>query len=345
MQTIEELIERVRLNEEIARKLFELEVQILNISRFSDYFEKLLTLVKETFRVEHVWITLTDALVNRQILDALDDEVHQLTQIACLDYHTITRSSREPLLVNQALSRYWPMMPVSVRREVASLAILPLVVDGKLLGSLNLGSASAGRYDPEKDNFFLRQLAVKASISLSSVMAHEQVRFLASRDALTHLRNRRELEEIIEQELSRARRHGTPLALVFIDCDDFKRVNDTYGHDCGDCYLKHVADGLTALIRRSDTAFRFAGDEFVLLLPNQNLAGAEVIAARIREELAQQPLQYQGQQIPVRFSYGVASLEELEDWSLRALLRQADQRLYAMKSLKLSKRLPKAGQG
>src|SRR5690606_39977523 len=112
---------------------------------------------------------------------------------------------------------------------------------------------------------------------------------------LTHPRNRGELDETVEQELSRSRRHQSPLALMFIDCNDFKRVNDTYGHDCGDCYLKRVADGLTALIRRSDTAFRFAGDEFVLLLSNQNLAGAEVMAARIREELAQQPLQYQGQ--------------------------------------------------
>lgn len=336
MQTIEELVERVRRNEEIARKLFDLEVQILNISHFSEYFERLLVLVKETFRVEYVWITLTDALVNRQILDALDAEVQQPVQISCSIYHTLTRSSRDPILVNQALSRYWPMMPSEVRREIASLAILPLVVDGKLLGSLNLGSESAGRYDPGKDNFFLRQLAVKAAISLFSVMAHEQVRYLASRDTLTHLRNRRELEETVEQELSRSRRHQSPLALVFIDCDDFKRVNDTYGHDCGDCYLKHVADCLTELIRRSDTAFRFAGDEFVLLLPNQSLDGAEVIAGRIREELRQKPLQYQGHQIPVRISYGVASVEELEEWSLRALLRQADERLYAMKALKPS---------
>lgn len=334
MQTIEELIERVRVNEEIARKLFDLEVQILNISRFTEYFEKLLVLVQETFRVEYVWITLTDALINRRILEALGEEVQPPHQIGALDYHSITGSRREPILVNQALSRYWPLMPPAIRRDIESLAILPLVVDGKLLGSLNLGSASASRYDPAKDDFFLRQLAVKAAISLSSVMAHEQVRYLASRDALTRLRNRRELEETMEQELSRARRHQMPLALVFIDCDDFKRVNDTYGHDCGDCYLKHVADCLMALIRRSDSAFRFAGDEFVLLLPNQNLSGAEVIASRIRDELARQPLSYQGQQITVRISYGVASVEGLQEWNLRALLRQADERLYAMKSLK-----------
>src|SRR5690606_27902336 len=140
----------------------------------------------------------------------------------------------------------------------------------------------------------------------------------------------------IEQELSRSRRHQSPLALVFIDCDDFKRVNDTYGHDCGDCYLKHVADCLTELIRRSDTAFRFAGDEFVLLLPNQSLDGAEVIAARFREDLMQRPLQYQEQQISVSLSYRVSEYQDLEGWSLRALLRQADQRLYAMKALKPS---------
>src|SRR5690606_22026021 len=125
--------------------------------------------------------------------------------------------------------------------------------------------------------------------------------------------------ESLEQELSRARRHGQPLALAFIDCDDFKGVNDTYGHDCGDFYLCHVAERLSQLVRRSDTVFRFAGDEFVILLPNQNHKGAEFIAERLRQDIARLPLRYQGHVIPVRLSLGVASTEELDEWSVRRL--------------------------
>src|SRR5690606_25387915 len=338
MQTIAELVERVRRNEEIARKLFDIEVQILNVTRLCAYFERLPQLVQDTFQVEHVWLTLTNALANQPIFDALALEADQdnrnlPVRISALDYHSLTQSSREPILANERLSRYWPLVPPTVRRELGSLAILPLVREGKLLGSLNLGSVSPERYQPDKESFFLHQLAVKASLCLASVSAQEQVHFLATRDSLTLLRNRREMEETLVQELSRARRHQLPLSLVFLDCDDFKRVNDTYGHDCGDHYLRHVADRLSGLIRRSDTLFRFAGDEFVLLLPNQTRQGAEVFAARAREMLRDTPLVYQDVPVPVRLSYGVAATDDLREWTLQEILRVADQRLYQMKAL------------
>jgi diguanylate cyclase (GGDEF)-like protein len=98
------------------------------------------------------------------------------------------------------------------------------------------------------------------------------------------------MEETLAREISRHQRHGDPLSLLFIDCDDFKQVNDTYGHDAGDVYLKYVAENLAELTRMSDMAFRFAGDEFVVILPNQGRRDAEAIALRIRNHLIENPI-------------------------------------------------------
>jgi diguanylate cyclase (GGDEF)-like protein len=199
------------------------------------------------------------------------------------------------------------------------------------VGALVLGSESKERYNPKKDSFFLKQLAVKVSISLAGVWARERISFLATRDPLTMLRNRRELEESLDQELSRHARQREHLAVMFIDCDDFKIVNDTYGHDCGDSYLKHVAHHLNELTRKSDLAFRFAGDEFVVLLPSQKQEGADIIAGRIREHLLNTPLKIDDKAIPVVISYGVISTESLERADSKTLMKMADERLYEMK--------------
>ncbi|MCP5161672.1 MAG: sensor domain-containing diguanylate cyclase [Hahellaceae bacterium] len=335
MTTIEELIETARKNEEIARRLFDIEVQVLNLSHCKDFVEQLLEKVQSGFNIDYVWLTLTDSPGNDFIRQALASiEADRVRIIPTLDFLQATQSAREPVLVNQGVGRFRILTPKPVFEQLGSIAVLPLMMNNSLIGSLNLGACDCERYSPEKDRYFLTQLAVKVSLSLASVSAREQINFLATRDPLTRLRNRREMEESLERELSRIRRHPCPLAVVFIDCDDFKPVNDTFGHDCGDAYLKHVACHLAEMIRLSDSAFRFAGDEFVLLLPNQNTEGASVIAQRIREQLLASPLNYHGVKVPVSISFGVACTEQLTEHSARALLKYADQKLYEMKRLK-----------
>jgi diguanylate cyclase (GGDEF)-like protein len=137
--------------------------------------------------------------------------------------------------------------------------------------------------------------------------------------------------------LSRHARQRENLAVMFIDCDDFKLVNDTHGHDVGDMYLQHVALHLDELTRKSDLAFRFAGDEFVVLLPNQDQEGADTIASRIREHLLNTPLKMEGHEIPIVISYGVISTEHFSKVDAKILLKRADELLYEMKKRKPSK--------
>jgi len=337
MSTVDELIATARKNERIARNLFDIEVAIMNITRCADFCLSLLNLVREKFEIDYVWFAVTDTPTNAHLIDSLsgiesDDPV--LQEVSMVDFLQATQSIREPILVNRELKRMRALIPAALKSKVGSIAVLPLVIDNKIVGALVLGALAGDRYTPNKDSFFLRQLAVKASISLAGVWARERISFLATRDPLTLLRNRRELEESLDQELSRHVRQREHLGVMFIDCDDFKLVNDTYGHDVGDRYLKHVAHHLNELTRKSDLAFRFAGDEFVVLLPHQRKEGAEIIAARIREHLNNTPLKVDGQLIPVQISYGVISTEEMTRVDARSMLKRADERLYEMKRQK-----------
>lgn len=339
MSTVDELIATARKNEVIARNLFDIEVAILNITRCSDFFATLLELVREKFDIEHVWLALTNTPSNAHLIEtiaAIGDDKVPLKTVQMVDFLQISKSVKDPILINRDLQRLRPVIPTSLKDELGSVAILPITVDGKVIGGMLLGDRKPDRYTPQKDSFFLRQLAVKASFSLAGVWARERISFLATRDPLTLLRNRRELEESLEQELSRHARQREDLAVMFIDCDDFKQVNDTYGHDVGDLYLKHVAHHLNELTRKSDLAFRFAGDEFVVLLPNQQQNGAEIIAGRIKEHLANTPVMAEGVEIPVQISYGVISTELMTQVESKSILKLADERLYEMKKRKPS---------
>jgi diguanylate cyclase (GGDEF)-like protein len=139
------------------------------------------------------------------------------------------------------------------------------------------------------------------------------------------------MEAVLAREFSRSRRYKTPLSLAFIDLDGFKKVNDTYGHACGDRLLKHLSDYLTVMSRGCDLVTRYAGDEFVLILPQTNAINAERMLQRHIKRLSQQPMQKDGLTLPVSFSYGLTSTEETAIENADGMLKLADQRLYQAK--------------
>ena len=337
METLEQLIARAKKNEEIARNLFAIEVSILNISSTRAFLELLLNSVLDKFAIKIGWYSVIDSSHTQPLINALkssEDLTGKWTVLSSVDYLQATKGEREPILDHRKLERFSVMTPNTIRARVKSLAVLPLLIDGRLAGSLNLADDTAERYQSEKEVFFLQQLSVKASLCMSAVVSREKVAYLATRDPLTKLPNRRELEDTIDREISRVLRHGQPLGIAFIDCDDFKLVNDTYGHDVGDEYLKHVARMLQELLRKTDLVFRFAGDEFVALLPNQDDSGAKLIADRIRQFLKEQPLLLDDISVSVSVSVGSSSTSNLPELSAKALLKQADLELYKKKQLK-----------
>jgi diguanylate cyclase (GGDEF)-like protein len=149
-------------------------------------------------------------------------------------------------------------------------------------------------------------------------------------DPLTKVANRRGFERSLRIELARTARHGRTCSLVLADLDDFKRVNDAYGHEAGDAVLVAFAARLRESVRESDVVARLGGEEFALVLPEIDLDGALAMAERVRRRLTEEPIGTAGSVTHrVTASFGVAEASTATDWS--ALLRRADAALYVAK--------------
>ncbi|WP_229455256.1 diguanylate cyclase [Massilia sp. KIM] len=149
-------------------------------------------------------------------------------------------------------------------------------------------------------------------------------------DHLTGLANRRAFFDAAEQELARSRVSPRPTAVLVLDADHFKSINDRYGHPGGDAVLQHLAAILGDTFREVDVVARIGGEEFAVLLPSTDLACAAVVAERLRASVASQPARYEGQAIACTVSAGVAaSVDGAEN--VDQLLKRADQALYAAK--------------
>jgi diguanylate cyclase (GGDEF)-like protein len=173
-------------------------------------------------------------------------------------------------------------------------------------------------------------LAGHAVIALENARLHRIVERQALLDGLTGLANRRNAEDALAGELARAERFGNPLALVMADLDDFKRVNDTYGHPTGDAVLRAFADVLRDTLREIDIASRWGGEEFALVLPETDLDGAMHVAERVREALATRiVLGPDGATLRVTASFGVAAYPGSA--TPEALVAAADEALYGAK--------------
>lgn len=241
---------------------------------------------------------------------------------------------KKPILVNSDLKPYFKLLPQNRKYFVKSIAVAPISLDGAIIGSLNQADFEAERFQPGMDTTLLERLALKLSLCLSNVTAHEKLKFLAFHDPLTGLLNRRVMESVLKREFNRAKRYQSPLSVVFIDLDDFKSVNDTYGHDRGDELLRFVAEKLMAMSRDSDVVARFAGDEFVIILPETTAQNAATLVSRIREELKNRSRNSESAHLSISISFGLATTEEDDLRDSALLLKRADERLYQDKKQK-----------
>ena len=175
-----------------------------------------------------------------------------------------------------------------------------------------------------------RALASQAVVALDNAQLHRLVQYQALVDSLTGLANRRSLDDTLRFELARARRFGGDVCLVVADLDDFKHVNDRYGHPFGDTVLQEFANVLRATAREADAVARWGGEEFALVLPRTDAAGGAELAERARQNFEAQSFRApDGVDLRVTASFGVAAYLETGDYE--SLLSAADAALYAAK--------------
>ena len=171
--------------------------------------------------------------------------------------------------------------------------------------------------------------------NLDLVVKNRTLNEVSSRDTLTGLYNRWYVIEKIDSEINRAIRHGSPMALLMLDIDHFKRINDTWGHSAGDDVLKAIGKLLKESCRVYDVPGRYGGEEFCIVLPETRLGNTNVVAERIRQRLESTSLPCGGESIVVTASIGIAGMEESaseEVLSPAALIDRADRALYSAKS-------------
>ncbi len=159
-----------------------------------------------------------------------------------------------------------------------------------------------------------------------------ELRESATTDFLTGLSNRRHFMACMEEQLALVQRQISQwTAVLMLDLDHFKQVNDTYGHAAGDAMLRHVAGLMRDGLRKIDSVGRMGGEEFAFILPGNDLAGAQVLAERLRQKIEATPLVLQAQAIPITVSIGIAAMLATDTTTDQALVR-ADQALYRAKA-------------
>jgi two-component system, cell cycle response regulator len=186
----------------------------------------------------------------------------------------------------------------------------------------------------EQLNRELREAQKKAEqLAHSLKQANEKLQRIASVDELTGLYNRRYFEDFFSREFNRCQRYKRPMSCIMLDIDHFKRVNDTYGHQQGDVILKELGERLMTLLRNSDVAVRYGGEEFVVLLPETALYAARITAEKIRRGVASEPFSYKPNQgLPITISLGIAAFDGTHGADThQELLKQADTMLYKAK--------------
>lgn len=160
---------------------------------------------------------------------------------------------------------------------------------------------------------------------------YTRTKYLSMTDELTGLSNRRCFETSFEKEFLRAKRYDNKLTVVMFDIDHFKNVNDTYGHQCGDYILKQVANAALQTFRKTDTVFRFGGEEFVVILTETDIKQSIIPLERFRKTVQTLDLNYQNQQVNITVSIGACQLTP-EINSKEKLLENTDKALYQAKN-------------
>jgi diguanylate cyclase (GGDEF)-like protein len=211
---------------------------------------------------------------------------------------------------------------------VRSGVFLPLRADGLQVGSLGAFTRTSDGELGDDGLDALEQIAFRAGPALENARRYTEVRTLADFDALTSLHNRRYFHETLAREVARAHRYRRPLALIVLDLDDFKAVNDRVGHLAGDAVLAEAAERLLTVVRTADVPCRVGGDEFGIVLPESTGHDAELLADRIAQAIGERPIAGAG---TLCLSAGVAELRAGDRPT--NLFERADDALYRAKEL------------
>lgn len=238
--------------------------------------------------------------------------------------------TRQPLIIENYLE--WHLrLPQYEICGARSVLLVPLLGGENLVGVLAVGSASMNRIFTLKDVQLLELFAHQATIGIQNAHLFAETQKLAITDSLLEIYNRRHFFNLAQSAFDKAQNYLHNFSVVMMDADNFKLVNDTYGHVMGDYALRMVAQQCRDVIRSQDIVGRYGGEEIVMVLPETEGVDAVKIAERLRVNIAHTSIELDNVSIHITISLGVASLQDDEDVTLEELINRADQALYVAK--------------
>jgi diguanylate cyclase (GGDEF)-like protein len=242
--------------------------------------------------------------------------------------------SKELILVGDIDTHKKPIIRKSQRvfsdnYRTNNCAIVPLICQDRVVGVLNLADKLEDEDFNSSDMALIELMSQLIGASIGNVKLFEKIQRQATTDGLTGLVNHKTFYEILEKELWRSRRHGGQISLLMVDVDNLKKINDVYGHRAGDKAIREISRRIKECIRQIDTAARYGGDEFAVILLNTSLEGASVVARRMVEAVANSPTIWNKEQVKLSISVGLSQYDA--DNSPEDITSRSDQALYAAK--------------
>ena len=242
--------------------------------------------------------------------------------------------SKELILVPDINTHKKPVIRKSQRvfaenYRTNNCAVVPLICQDRVVGVLNLADKmDSDRFDFD-DIALIELFSQLVGASIGNIKLFEKIQRQATTDGLTGLVNHKTFYEILEKELWRSRRYGGRISLIMVDIDNLKNINDAYGHRAGDKAIRKVSKRIKECIRQIDTAARYGGDEFAVILLNSALDDAIIVAQRMVDAVASSQITWQREQIPLSISVGLGQYDP--DTTPEDITSRSDQALYMAK--------------
>ncbi len=335
--------------------LLELIDKIEHLGQFQDRIDFPAT-------IGQIWDVFLDdvrGLINIEVcaLFVVDDDSHEfvLEYVSPEDRKKICKQEVdyqiECGIFSWIINRRQPaLIPALAFEDEKSIVMLPLATIKRTLGVVMIKTPIKESFMTHENMKLLTMLAKQYSLVLENTLLYErlkrkhkslekangEIRLLSRKDSLTGCYNRGYLNEHLQYEIKRASRYHHPLSVALCDIDHFKRVNDTFGHLCGDMVLKEFVKCILSLIRSDmDWLARYGGEEFLLVLPETSFKNANRLAERLRKQIAKKVFHWEGEKISITASFGVTGFDKIrtgKNFSLDDLIEMADQYLYQAKN-------------
>jgi len=255
-------------------------------------------------------------------------------------YQALVSRSFDVVLCDLNMPRCDGIGFLRLRAANAALRGLPVIVlTGSTDNESKIAALELGACDYVGKAAAPAELAARIAVHLRLKQTHDELmrktaelERLCNTDALTGLANRRSLREALDAEIARCTRYGRTVSFAMLDVDRFKHLNDTFGHQAGDQVLVRLGSLLADSVRTNDVVGRYGGEEIAIMLPETGLHGAGVLAERVRRAVAEERILWEGEQIRLTVSIGVATLGVGQVDTADGLIRAADRALYRAKS-------------